>query len=102
MVTEQGVLPADTRARLMVTGIHLDNVCSRILRLGRAQGELRVDDPTVVAAGFVAALEVVVEFTARRGGMRSRSEPVRAMAEVFLSGLSQVASAPSRRVYAAR
>ncbi len=102
VITERGVLPADTRARLMVTRIHLDNVCSRILRLGRAQGLLRVEDPTVVAAGFVAALEAVVEFTARRDGMRSPSEPVRAVAEVFLSGLLQLSSSPSRRSYGAR
>lgn len=102
VITDRGVLPADTRARLMVTRIHLDNVCSRILRLGRAQGQLRVDDPTVVAAGIVAALEAVAEFTARRDGMRSRSEPVRAVAGVFLNGLSDLSSAPARRSYGAR
>lgn len=97
VITERAALPPDARACLVVTRIHMDNVCSRILRLGRAQGQIRVDDPTVVAAGFVAALEAVVEFTARRDGVRCRSEPVREVADVFLSGLSLAASVPSRR-----
>lgn len=101
VVLERTELPVSTQARLVVTRIHIDSACARILRLGRAQGQLLLDDPTITATGFVAALEAVLQFTARREDIHSRSGPIRDMAEVLLGGLMLPAER-SRRTLARR
>jgi len=87
LAIRNGTLPASTQARLMVTRVSFKTACARILRVARAAGLAPVRDADLIAGGIVSAFDSVIQSTARREDITSRSEPIREIAQVMLFGV---------------